>query len=242
MSDNYCEVVAEGIRAYNDTVRYLVDYVDEINDYLEWLPAGEALIEYIQEGLSRLEDEIQRLRSKFFDLIDNTGNPCKLDEFADMWNNSIANPLGDIHGSLDEDADAIVRWEGSGAKAYEKAWNSQREKLSTMQNVAIDVGTQLKDIANAIENFWIAIGLVLVSLAAAVAGAFAGQVHAIVAALLTAIAAVGAEWVALKAAFDTFELSKDAIDQDVEALGEKWPTPKKAHADLIATPGEWERR
>jgi uncharacterized protein YukE len=226
------------------------DFYDKVNSVIDWVPAPlEHLIRPILDGLEWLGERIKEFWDSVADFLDNTGSPSKLEAHAQVLFDSVAKPLETISGDIALDKlPSHIEWTGSGATAYHTIVPKQEKNASDLKDLATDLGNTLKELANGIENFWIAMGF---AFGALIVGAVAAIVEActvvgiplaiatICAAIGVAIAAIGAAVIEIKTIYDTIDTSQDKIEQGLVDVGEAWAQATPDAQAKMEDPGEW---
>jgi len=243
--------IDEAVAKANDIESKLQEIFGTINDVLGWVPGFlEHLIEPIKEGIENLKQKIDDFWGKIKEFLDNTGNPDKLERYAESWREQIGNPIGSIAESVSQEKlETNTEWTGSGAEAYKSVIPAQKESLNGLKDLSIELSTTLKELANGIEDFWIAIGIAFGSLVIGIGTAVveAASVVAIPGAIATAIGALGTAVgfittaiVELKGIYDTIDTSQIGIEQGLTDLGDKWAKAKPVNQKKIDDEQQWE--
>jgi phage-related protein len=226
------------------------EFFDTVNSVMDWVPGFlEHLIQPIIDGLGWLGDKIKEFWDSIADVLDNTGSPSKLEAHAEILSGTIMPALHDISDKISPSKlPSNIEWSGSGATAYFGVVGEQKASAETARDLAGELSNTLKELANGIEDFWIAMGI---AFAALIVGTVAAIVEActvvgippaivtIIAAIGIALGAITAAIVALKAIFDTIDTSQDKIDQGLVKLGEDWAMATPEAQAKIDNPGEW---
>lgn len=244
-------VIREGLEAAKDVEEGIQDFFDTVNGVLEWVPdALSHLIDPIIEGMNAVAAKVDEWWTEIGDFLDNTGSPDKLEEHAEKWKEEIAKLCGDIAGDVDmSKLSTNTEWTGSGAEAYKAVVPPQGAALNGMKGAANTIAATLKDLANGIENFWIAFGIAAASLLVAIAAAIVEActvvaIPATIPTLLTglgiAIAAIAFGVTELKGIHDTIDTKQDAIETEIDNVGEEWAKATPENAGKIADTGQWE--
>lgn len=226
------------------------EFFEKVNSVLDWVPGYlEHLIQPILDGMSWLGEKIAEFWITVNEFLDNTGSPSKLEAHAQALFDSVAAPLNTISGDIALDKmPTHIEWTGSGATAYHTIVPKQEKNASDLKDLATDLGNTLKELANGIENFWIAMGF---AFGALIIGAVAAILEActvigipaaiatIVAAIGVAVAAIGTAVIEFKSICDLIDTSQDAIDQGLVDIGEAWAQATPEAQAKIDDPGEW---
>lgn len=239
-------VIDEAIKMANEVAKKIQEFFDTVNGVLEWVPGYlDHLIQPIIDGMNKIRQKVQEFWAELKDYFDNPGNPGKLEDFAERWRNAVGNPIGTVAGDVGlENMQTNLRWEGPAAEAYKAIVPPQGTGLNGIKTVSIDIATTLKDMANAIENFWIAFAFALASLVVAIIAAIveACSVVAIPATIPTLLVGIGIALTAitfgvteLKGMYDMIDTKQDTIQQGLTDLGDEWKKSKTSMAD----PGDW---
>lgn len=244
-------VIDEAIEKVKDIEKKINEFFDKVNDFLSWVPGHlEDLIQPILDGMEWLRGKIEEFWEELKDFLDNTGNPDKLEKHAEEWRESVGKPLKTIADSVAlEKLSTNTEWMGSGAEAYKAIVPAQGKGLEGLKSLSDELATTLKDLANGIENFWIAMAVALaaaiVGLVTAITTAASGvgipvAIAAIVAALGAVIAILGAAVIELKTIYDTIDTQQDTIETELTNLGDEWAKATPENGKKIANPKEWE--
>jgi|SRR5882757_5220768 len=226
------------------------EFFDKVNSVMDWVPGFlEHLIQPIIDGMEWLGNKIKEFWDGVTEFLDNTGSPSKLEAHAQALFDSVAKPLNTISGDIAIDKmPTHIEWTGSGATAYHTIVPKQEKNASDLKDLATDLGNTLKELANGIENFWIAMGF---AFGALIVGAVAAIIEActvvgIPAAIATiagaiglALAAIGTAVIELKGIYDTIDTSQDTIEQGLVDIGEAWAKATPEAQAKIDDPGEW---
>lgn len=227
------------------------DFFGTVNSLLEHVPGFlEHLIEPIKQGLEKLKKKIQGFWDKINEFLENTGDPEKLKQYATTWRDKIGNPIGHIAETISEEKlETNTEWTGSGAEAYKAVIPSQKDGLDSIKDASTDLSSTLKELADGIEDFWIAMGIAFGSLVVGMASAAveAATVVAIPGAIATAIGALGVAVgfigdaiIQVKGIYDTIDNSQTDIGQDLKDMGDKWAKAKPVNQKKIDDDKQWE--
>lgn len=244
-------VVEEAQAKVTELDSKIKELFDKVNETLDWVPGFlEHLVQPIIDGMNWLAGKIREFFEKINDYLNNPGNPFRLEDLSEAWRNEVGNKVGTIAGTLSEDKLATDdEWTGSGAEAYKDVAVQQGEVLNKIKTVANTLATTLKDMANAIENFWIAFGLMIVDLTATVVLAIVeacGVVTSpavpptVAAGIAVAIGLLTFAGNTLKGFFDTMDTKQDAIEQQVTDLGQEWARATPSASAKINDTGQWQ--
>lgn len=204
MSDAAFQAVLEKVRSAVERIQRKVrelfqtvhDVISSIPDIL--LPDG------LVQKANKLLDRVQRLAEKFIqkirEYLTSPGLPSALRATGHQWS---ANVGGTVRATGDEISTAKMKvddyWRGNGAMAYRATLDRQVPACDAMSQLTRDIDEWLGNAAAAIEEFWQAVSLAAIALAAGVVtciGACAtgvgapGGLIALIAGILTAIGAV----------------------------------------------------
>ncbi|MPY96752.1 MAG: hypothetical protein GEU97_01915 [Actinophytocola sp.] len=243
--------VDEALQKVTELDAKIKELFDKVNSTLEWVPGLlEHLVQPIIDGMNWLAGEIRDFFAKLDEYINNPGNPFKLDDLAEAWRNDVGNKVGAIADTLTDDKLATDdEWYGSGAEAYKDVATQQSEVLNKVKTVSTTVADTLKEMANAIENFWIAFALMIVDLLVTVGLAIAeaaGVVSApavpptVAAGLAVAIGLLSFAGSELKSFFDTMDTKQDTIEQQVTDLGKEWTRATPSASWKMGDTGQWQ--
>lgn len=241
--------IQEAVKKANEIDQKVQSFFDKVNDLLEWVPGFLSdLIRPILDGLAAIKRKFDEFWAPLKEQFDNFGNPPKLEEYSATWRETVANPIRTISDDVKlENMSTNIEWEGRGAEAYKTIVPPQSEGLADIKDLAVDISETLKELANGIEDFWIAIGIALGSLVIGMVAAIveAATVVGIPAAIATIIAAIGVAFaavtaaiVALKGIYDTLDTKQEAIQNGLNDLGDKWSKSKHG----MNNPADWEPR
>jgi len=225
-------------------------FFDKVNSVMDWVPGFlEHLIQPIIDGMNWLGEKIKEFWDGIKEFLDNTGSPSKLEAHAEVLSGTIMPALQAISDKITPSKlPSNVEWSGSGATAYFGVVGEQKSSADTARDLSGELSNTLKELANAIENFWIAMGLafasVIVGTVAAIAEActvigIPPAIITICAAIGIALGAITVAIVELKSIYDTIDTSQDKIDQGLVKLGEDWAMATPAAQAKIDNPGEW---
>jgi uncharacterized protein YukE len=243
--------IDEAIELAKDIEEGIQDFFDTVNNVLDWVPGFlEHLIQPILDGMAKINQAISEFWAEVKEFLDNTGSPSKLEAHAEALLTGVFTPLGDIGGSIaPEKLATSTEWTGSGAEAYKQVVPAQGNGIGGLKDLAKDLANTLKELANGIENFWIAMGIAFASLVVEIVAAVAGGVSivgipvaigVILVALPITIGAIGTAIVELKGIYDTIDTSQDTIDQGLTKLGEEWAQASPDNQAKIEDPGQWQ--
>ncbi|MDV6011143.1 hypothetical protein [Haloechinothrix sp. LS1_15] len=237
------EVIGDTQDKFRELEERVADFFDKANDALSWVPGQfEHLIEPIRDGLDRLRQKIDELWSKVNEFLDNSGDPDKLNRFADEWSDAIGNPVGNVAANVKLDhMRTNIEWTGRAAEAYKANVPRQSELLEKIQSVAIEIRDSLRSLANGIETFWIAVAFAVASALVAITGAIAGLagvvtipagIAAAAGGVSALIASAGVAVTEIKALMDKESIAQESIVQKAEALGDEWATSSFDLSDI----------
>lgn len=245
-------VIDDAFQQATEIEKKIKEFFDAVNSVLNWVPGFlDHLIEPIQAGMEKINQKIMEFWSEVKEFLDNTGNPDKLEQLAEAWRDQVGNPTGEIAGDIAlEKLATNTEWTGSGAAAYKAIVPAQSDGLNGIKTLSVDFSTMLKDLANGIENFWIAIGFAFGSLVvgfaaaiieAATVVAIPGAIATVIGALGVAITAIGVAVMEIKTIYDTIDTSQDAIDQGLTDLGQEWSKATPVNQGKMDDTQQWER-
>lgn len=245
-------VIDDAFRQATEIEKKIQEFFDAVNSVLDWVPGFlDHLIEPIQAGMEKVNQKIMEFWSDVKEFLDNTGNPDKLEQYAEAWRNQVGNPTGAIAGDVALSKLATnTEWTGSGAAAYKAIVPAQSDGLNGIKSLSIDFSTMLKDLANGIENFWIAMGFAFGSLVVGMAAAIVqaatvvaipGAIVTVIGAIGVALTAIGAAVMEIKGIYDTIDTSQDAIDQGLTDLGQEWAKATPLNQRKMDDTQQWER-
>lgn len=231
-ADATIQKAAEKITEANDLVNKLYEGVNQL---LSWVPEMYVpLIEPIKKGM----EEFGKLHMKIFEEINQflteRGSPSRLREVAGQWT-AQATKLGAISGDLNLDKHRTnIEWEGRAAEAYKALVPGQVSAVNGVKGAADKVVLTLDALANAIEMFWVSIGIAVTTFAVGLFAALAGIVGvvtappAIVALTSVAVVVVGLITAATTAIVSTIQpinSQAKAVQKTVDELGDTWSKP-----------------
>ncbi|MFC4943392.1 hypothetical protein [Pseudonocardia sp. GCM10023141] len=162
--------VEQGIREIRQGATEIIDAVDGA---LAVLP--DEVVAWAREALEtaglRLEEFLSGLRR----MCDYAGSPDTLRATGSTWNIAVGAAVSSVGGSVTLDRLRVDdRWSGVAADAYRNTLPAQREALVLVKQIADDVDAGLQELAGAIESFWNAVTMAVLTLAAAIASAVIG--------------------------------------------------------------------
>ncbi|MBN6035543.1 hypothetical protein [Amycolatopsis sp. 195334CR] len=224
-------------QAYREKVqKALDDFVREVHEQLAKIPdLLDRLVEPVRKQLAALEKLIKQLADKVAPLFTHMGSPSTLRETADGWSERVNTKLAAISDDELLRLTAAHRWHSDAATAYRQLIPIQQKKLDEVADLAAELRSNLRAMANAIESFWTAVALGFASCATAVAGiviatqttgglgtplAVIGLVSSVVSELLDLIT-TAVEGVQTQ--FQTAEDAQAAITEKLTNLGTTWP-------------------
>ncbi|WP_188316619.1 hypothetical protein [Solihabitans fulvus] len=234
-------LIAEARQKTRDIDRKLREFFDKADRILSWVPDFLSdLVDPIRAGLIVLRDKVHEFWGKVNQLFDKAGDSDRLKNVGDQWVNQIGNPAGDIAGNLSLDKlKTTVEWHGRAAEAYKAIVPAQVSGLNSIKDLANQMKSSLVNLANAIDNFWIAIIAALVifvvgAIGAIVAACTVVGLPAAVAALAGAaglsIGLIIAAVVAMQSFTQTIAIEQGNIKQKIhDDLGD-WA---RTNADLL---------
>ncbi|MCA1189405.1 MULTISPECIES: WXG100 family type VII secretion target [unclassified Saccharopolyspora] len=210
---------------------------DGVNQLLSWVPeAFMHLIEPIKKGM----EEIVKLHKQMFDQIMQTveraGSPGLLRAASQQWADLVAEKLGTVAGDLKLDKHRTnIEWEGRAAEAYKALVPGQADAVNGTKSAADKMVTALDTLANAVEMFWISIGIAVVTFLGGLATAIAGCIGVVTAppglafGVSVGVAAIGLATAAFSAfigAIQPINSQMKSAQKTIDELGGKWATPE----------------
>lgn len=245
----------------NDLAQHVRDFfttVDEILRDVGGNPVGADVVGGIREGMRSLNAEWDELWAKIQDFLAHRGDSAELRRVAQEWS-AAANDVGAISSRVAPDQmTATIEWEGSAAEAYRLAVPPQHDALGQVKTSGVAMSTSLHALADAIDNFWIAVGVALAACIVGAVGAVATAIEVVTvpAAIAILVGAIGIALGALGVGFAqgvvvTRRVQTDmrSIDQNMTDLGPSWPRPNPAAASALSDasvtdgdPSDWRPR
>jgi uncharacterized protein YukE len=240
-------VALQKSREVEETIK---DFYDTVNRVLEKIPESlRHLVKPAIDGMRRLG----RLIAEFWEQADKflaqAGDSDKLEAYADALFTKVAKPLGEIAGTVALDRLATnAAWTGSGAEAYKAIVPAQGGGLEDLRDFATELGNTLKEVANGIENFWLAIALAFGALVVTIVGAIAEactgvgivlSVATVAGGVGVALGAATTAAVELKGIYDTIDTAQDSIRQGIDQLGDEWAKATPKNQARIDTSDRW---
>jgi uncharacterized protein YukE len=243
--------IDEGLSKAREIGDNFSDFFDTVNDVLDWVPGFlEHLIQPAIDAVNWLKGKIEEFWNTVKEFLDNTGSPSKLEAHSEALINGVFNPLNTMAGDIaPEKLATSTEWTGSGAEAYKQVVPAEVKGVEGLRDLSKDLANTLKELANGIENFWIAMGVAFASLIVGAIAAIAeactiigipAAVATIAGAIGLAIGAIGTAIMELKGIYDTIDTSQDTIDQGLTELGEEWAKASPENQAKIEDPGQWE--
>lgn len=238
-------VITDALETVREIDKKVQEFFEMVNDWLEWVPGAlEHLIDPILRGLDALRKKVEEFWAEVQDFLDNNGEPDKLHEHADKWRDEVGKKVKTLSEPVEEqNLSTHTEWSGSGAKAYEPVVRAQGKGLEGLKSLSDELASTLDDLANAIEDLWISLGIAfgaaLVGIIGAIAGGPPGWVVAVVA-FGTALVMIGEAVLTIKQFMDTVDGKTKTIDTELTDLGDKWSEATPDNAKKIADPKEWE--
>ncbi len=163
--------------------------VDEVLRVPGPLPIDPAVIEAIRRGMQELSDKARELFATIDEFLSTAGDSDRLRQVAATWS-EVGNAVGATATSVSPDRVATgIEWSGSAAEAYRQVVPAQGAALARIKTVGVSTSTSLNALADAIDSFWLAVGL---ALAAAVVGIVSAAASAVGVVTLPAGIAVAA--------------------------------------------------
>ncbi|MEJ2862415.1 hypothetical protein [Actinomycetospora flava] len=147
------------------------------------------MIPAIQVGMRELGQKVEELRARIDELLARRGDSDLLRRVADQWSRS-GNAIGATAGAVAADRMVTtVEWDGSAAEACRLSVPPQSAALETVQAAGTQLSTSLHAMADAIDNFWIAVGIALGAAVVGVVGAITTAMGVVTAPAAVAVAA-----------------------------------------------------
>jgi len=216
----------------NELEEKIKEFFDAVNDVLSWVPDFLSdLIEPIQRGIDALNQKIQEFWDRVNLIREQPGDSDRLRQVGDQWANEIGNSAGDIAGTISLDKlKTNIDWTGKAAETYKATVPAQASGLNSVKDLANQMKSSLSSLANAIDNFWLAIKVAFVVF---IAGAVAAIATACtVVGLPAAIATAAAVSIGL---VTTAIIAMQSFTQTIAT--EQGNITQKIHDDL----GEWSK-
>lgn len=238
------------LRQSREIEKAIKDFYDAVNWVLQKIPESlQYLIKPAIDGMRRLGKLITEFWEQANKLLAQAGDSDKLEAHAEALFTKVAKPLGEIAGNVAIDKlETNTAWTGSGAEAYKAIVPAQGGGLEDLRDFANELGNTLKEVANGIENFWLAIALAYGALVVAIIGAIAEactgvgivlSVATVAAGIGVALGAATTAAVELKSIYDTMDTAQDSISQGIEQLGNEWAKATPKNQARIDAPDKW---
>ncbi|AHI00450.1 hypothetical protein GCM10010174_64620 [Kutzneria viridogrisea] len=228
-------IIAEVDEKLREIERDVQRFFDAVNEVLSWVPDFLSdLIEPIRRGIEGLNQKLREFWDRINQMLTQRGDSDRLKQAGDAWVDQVGNPAGDLAGSLSLDKlRTTVDWSGRAAEAYKASVPAQVSGLGGIKDLANQMKSSLVNLANAIDNFWLAIkaALVVFAVGAVAAIATACTVVGLPAAIAAIATAVGVS-VGLVV---TAVTSMQSLTQTIAV--EQGNLKQKIHDDL----GSWAR-
>lgn len=228
----------------------LRELVNKINRMLSMVPDAlmpDWVVQRLQTEVSRMNGLYNKLAMKVAEFFNSPGWPPALFDAGDSWVDDVAVPSAKTEDQVNANHMKVDDyWKGSAASKYKGTLGDQQAAFAAMADVARKIKNLLHQAARGIRNFWVAIGIALVSLLAAIIAAVAAVVSAVptagIGAVLGAIAAILAFLVALGSAawaifieFENIKVAAEGMREEAQLNtsfdGDKWPK--------ATTEGKW---
>lgn len=238
------------LRQSKEIEKAIKDFYDAVNWVLQKIPESlQYLIKPAIDGMRRLGKLIAEFWERANKFLAQAGDSDKLEAHAEALFTKVAKPLGEIAGNVAIDKlETNTAWTGSGAEAYKAIVPAQGGGLEDLRDFANELGNTLKEVANGIENFWLAIALAYGALVVAIIGAIAEactgvgivlSVATVAAGIGVALGAATTAAVELKSIYDTMDTAQDSISQGIEQLGDEWAKATPRNQARIDSPDKW---
>ncbi|MGW0890613.1 hypothetical protein [Saccharopolyspora sp. NPDC002578] len=231
--DDVIHMVSGKLTEVQEMVQKLYDGVNQV---LSWVPeAFLRLIEPIKKGM----EEFGKIHLKIFEeineFVQKPGQVDLLREISKQWSDQVSASLKDVAGAINLDKHrSNIEWEGRAAEAYKALVPGQSGAVTSIQGAADKMVTALDSLANAIEMFWVAVWVAVVTFAVGLVGAIAGLAGIVTApAAVVGIAGVasvvvgliGAAVTAFYATVQPINSQVQIISSAIDGLGEQWTKP-----------------
>jgi hypothetical protein len=229
--------------------RNLQEFFDQVNEVLSWVPDFFAhLIEPIKRGMQALSKKIQEFWDRINQAFEQPGDSDRLREVSNKWATEVGDKATEISGDIAlQKLKANIEWTGRAAEAYKALVPAQGSGLTSVKLLAMQIRTSLNSLANAIENFWIAIKVAVAAFIVGAVGAIAAAATAVGAALAigalafaagVSIGLVGTAVAAMTSFTQTIHTEQIAIKQRVTDLGDKWSRSDQDLSDGSVSDGD----
>ncbi|GAA3365821.1 hypothetical protein [Saccharopolyspora gregorii] len=231
---------------------------DGVNQLLNWVPESFMhLIEPIKKGLEEFGKLQMKIFEEIYEFLQKPGEVDLLRGVSKQWSAQISTPLKSVAGSLNLDKHrSNIEWEGRAAEAYKALVPGQAGAVTGIQGVADKMVTALDSLANAIEMFWVAVWVALVTFAVGMASAIAGlagivtapaAIAGILGVLVVVVGLIGAAVTAFYATVQPINSQIEVIGSALDGLGDEWTKPDNGIdlSDGSASDGDasnWEAR
>lgn len=242
--------IAEASGKADEIEQKIQEFFNAVNDTISWVPWPLSdLIEPIERGMENLSQEVQKFWDEVKEPFEKPGNPDRLRQAGVTWSDSVGDPLGEIAGNIGlENHQTNIQWTGSAAEAYKALVPPQVDALNGLKDLADKMRTSLDDLAESVEDFWLAMKIALASFAAVIIGALVSAffvvtipaaIGVIIGACTAAIAFIGATIAALDSHMDVIRDQQTAVVQGVQDVGTAWEASNIAGiSDASVTDGD----
>ncbi|MGW5648703.1 hypothetical protein ACWEV3_26750 [Saccharopolyspora sp. NPDC003752] len=242
-------LVAQASDKSNDLNEKIQDFFNKVNDLMSWVPDFLSyLIEPIKQGMQALAQKVQEFWDRITQLFEQPGDSDKLRETSDKWATEVGDKTGEIAGDINlQKLKANVEWTGKAAEAYKALVPAQGDGLSSVKLMAMQIRSSLNSLANALDAFWLAIGVALGVFVVGAVGAIAAActvvgIPAAIGAIATAagvsIGLVTTAIISMNSFTTTIETEQTAIKQKITDLGDKWSRSDQDLSDGSVSDGD----
>lgn len=232
--DSAIDKAVQKMQEAEGKVQELFDAVDKV---LSWVPDMFAhLIEPIKKGCEELSKKIQEMWDKVTEFMGQRGSPSALREAREKWTSEVGKPIGKTAGDLNLDNHKTkIEWEGRAAEAYKGLVPKQVDGLNGLKSASDRMVLSLDSLANAIETFWVAVGIAIATFVIGIIAAIAAcagivTIPAGVAVAMgvvgVVIGLIGAAITAILGAIQPINSAAAATKKEVDALGTTWGKSK----------------
>ncbi|WP_210435566.1 hypothetical protein [Saccharopolyspora sp. ASAGF58] len=202
----------------------------------------------IQRGMEVVKQKVQEFWDKIQQWVDQPGDAQELRNKSEQWASAVANPVGDIAGDVAlPNLDANVEWTGRAAEAYKAIVPAQADGLTGVKDLALQIRNSLNSLANALDAFYmamgIAVGVFVVGAIGAVAAACTvvgtpAAIAAIATAASVSIGLITTTIMSMNTFLDVIEVEQTALKQKIHDVGKTWSRSDRDLSDGSVSDGD----